>query len=109
MQSHNGEETLIIRINAMMATGASIDEIRVFPEKRVQQKRNRLKELFLTKNQEKIMKIYALLVVLMVALGGCSSSLKGSVGSVGNHDAAKSGNYVASNTVTNHFDTVAGK
>lgn len=55
------------------------------------------------------MKIYALLVVLMVALGGCSSSLKGSVGSVGNHDAAKSGNYVASNTVTNHFDTVAGK
>lgn len=54
------------------------------------------------------MKIYALLVVLTVALAGCSSSLKGSVGSIGNHDAAKSGNYVASNTGTNHACVVVG-
>ena len=55
------------------------------------------------------MKIYALLVVLMVALAGCSTSLKGSVGSVGNQNPAKSGNYVASNTGINHSGTVIGK
>jgi PBP1b-binding outer membrane lipoprotein LpoB len=55
------------------------------------------------------MKIYALLVVLTVALAGCSSSLKGSVGSVDNQDAAKNGSYVASNTGTNHSGSVVDK
>lgn len=55
------------------------------------------------------MKIYALLVVVIVALAGCSSSLKGSVGGVDNQDAARNGSYVASNTGTGHFDRITGK
>ena len=47
------------------------------------------------------MKIYMLLMVMLVALTGCSTSLKGSVGAASNHDASKNASYVASHTGTN--------
>ncbi len=51
--------------------------------------------LSLTK-QESIMKIYALLVVAIVALAGCSTSYKGSIKAQNSPDASKSVTYVAS-------------
>jgi|GEM_PF-1715392 len=55
-----------------------------------------------------IMKIYTVLMVMLVALAGCSTSLKGSVGAAGNQDASKNGNSVASSTATNQSAVVAG-
>jgi PBP1b-binding outer membrane lipoprotein LpoB len=54
--------------------------------------------LFKVKKQENIMKIYALLIVMSLAMAGCSTSLKGSVGAAGNQDASKNGSSVASHT-----------
>lgn len=54
------------------------------------------------------MKIYTVLMVMLVALAGCSTSLKGSVGAAGNQDASKNGNSVASSTATNQSAVVAG-
>jgi hypothetical protein len=52
------------------------------------------------------MKIYMVLVVMLVALSGCSTSLKGSVSGASNQDASKNGSYVASNTVSNQSAAV---
>jgi len=57
-------------------------------------------ELILIPRKEKIMKIYALLIVMTVALAGCSTSYKGSIQS-SSPEAAKNGNYVASHSGTN--------
>lgn len=54
------------------------------------------------------MKIYALLIVMTVALAGCSTSYKGSIQS-SSPEAAKSGNYVASQTGTNQSAAVEYK
>jgi len=42
------------------------------------------------------MKIYALLIMAIVALAGCSTSYKGSIKAINSPDASKSGTYVAS-------------
>jgi hypothetical protein len=57
-------------------------------------------------NQEKIMKIYMVLIVMMVALAGCSSSFKGSVSGASNQDASKNASYVASHAGTNQSAAV---
>lgn len=44
------------------------------------------------------MKMYALLIAMSIAMAGCSTSLKGSVGSAGNQDASKNSSSVASPT-----------
>ena len=46
--------------------------------------------------RESIMKIYALLIMAIVALAGCSTSYKGSIKAINSPDASKSGTYVAS-------------
>jgi uncharacterized protein YcfL len=52
------------------------------------------------------MKIYALLFVMSLALAGCSSSLKGSVGDTSNQNASKSGSFIAGHSETNQPVTV---
>lgn len=54
------------------------------------------------------MKIYTVLMVMLVALAGCSTSLKGSVGAAGDQDASKTGNSVASYTAANQSAVVTG-
>ena len=46
--------------------------------------------------RESIMKVYALLIMAIVALAGCSTSYKGSIKATNSPDASKSGTYVAS-------------
>ena len=52
------------------------------------------------------MKIYMVLIVMMVALAGCSSSFKGSVSGASNQDASKNASYVASHAGTNQSAAV---
>jgi outer membrane protein assembly factor BamE (lipoprotein component of BamABCDE complex) len=49
--------------------------------------------------QESIMKIYALVVMAIVALAGCSTSYKGSIQGANNPEPSKSSNSVASQGV----------
>jgi hypothetical protein len=55
------------------------------------------------------MKMYVVLIVMLVALAGCSTSLKGSVGGASNQDVPKNGSYIASHTETNQSGVVMGK
>lgn len=55
------------------------------------------------------MKMYALLIVMSLAMAGCSSSLKGSVGDAGNQDASKNGSSVAINSGVTQPVAVTGK
>ena len=46
------------------------------------------------------MKWNAVLLVILVALAGCSASYKGEIQGLNKPDAAKNGSYIASQTVT---------
>jgi outer membrane protein assembly factor BamE (lipoprotein component of BamABCDE complex) len=55
------------------------------------------------------MKIYALFIVVIVALAGCSTSYKGSIQGSSNPDGSKSGSYVASQTAANQSNVSTDK
>lgn len=55
------------------------------------------------------MKRNTLLLVILVALAGCSASYKGDVKTLNNPGAAKNGSYIASQTETNQSGTLIGK
>ncbi|NTV05930.1 MAG: hypothetical protein HGA59_05410 [Chlorobiaceae bacterium] len=55
------------------------------------------------------MKTYALLIMAIVALAGCSTSYKGSIQGNNNPEASKSSSYVASQTGTSQSGAEVGK
>jgi hypothetical protein len=52
------------------------------------------------------MKSKALLLVILVALAGCSASYKGDIKSINHSDPAKNGRYIVSQTGTTPSDMV---
>lgn len=56
------------------------------------------------------MKNYAFLILLISALAGCSSSLKGSVGAADNPGSVKNGSFIiASQTEINQSGAITGR
>jgi hypothetical protein len=55
------------------------------------------------------MKISALLIVVIVALAGCTTTYKGSIKGSNNPDASKSGSYNVSQTETNQSNVSTAK
>ncbi len=55
------------------------------------------------------MKIYALLIIAIVAMAGCSTSYKGSIQGANSPDASKSSSYVVSQAGTSQSGVEVGK
>ena len=55
------------------------------------------------------MKIYALVIMAMVAMAGCSTSYKGSIQGSNSPDASKNSSYVVSQAGTSQYGVEAGK